>query len=90
MCLENRESQRNDYGRRMALQKASLQRETFDLWIGKHIWDQVWETGMNKEKDKREVVRVILIEKENGKPKEKKALRNGQGRTEGIWGGWKD
>lgn len=42
---------------------------------------------MNKEKDKREVVRVILIEKENGKPKERKALCNGQGWSEGSWAG---
>lgn len=32
---------------------------------------------MNKEKDRREVVRVTLMEKENGKPKEKKALCKG-------------
>lgn len=38
---------------------------------------------MNKEKDRRKVVRVILMEKENGKPKEKKTLCKGQDRTEG-------
>lgn len=33
-----------------------------------------------QKKDKGEVVRVILMEKENGKPKERKALCKGQGR----------
>lgn len=38
MCLENRGTQRDDYRRRVALQKASLQRKTFYLWMWKHIW----------------------------------------------------
>lgn len=54
---------------------------TYGVRAGKQLWIK---------KDKREVVRVILMEKENGKRKERKALWKGQGRTEGSWGGWKE